>query len=1082
MKVNYKSDFELTIQLTAGGEAVAVPTWDWSMVFYTCDRQAVYQCSRIGGVCDRCKVNADGTVTVYFDKHGLRPGALVCEFCNHIPDTNFSFDKRITFDPVTLGVELVRGAGDEGMTPVELELAGDLLAQLQAIIEGLDVATDYIVNVSAVWDDEENCFVAPPLPSGPGLPSWATIHHDALAALAEGRVVRYKVALLVDVSDVGYRVHDFAVASYNATAPTSVIKAVGYEDDTDNATPELFSLYHTESGVRVYSRDVATLEAVEEAVAPLQPRLTAGTGIDITNNVISATGGGGGTGIESIEQTVTSDESGGINVVTITMSDSTTADFEIMNGKKGDKGDSGVDLGEVVLVNDLTTGGSESALSAEQGVVLKGMVDSCAHFSDDDKIILNQPLLDLIGVEGDDYAVIENMKFSAWNGNITTATGNYLILVTMKNGVISYDGLPISGYHGWWTADVKPSTSDPTVDEDGNAVTYTKGYYNNGTRSNVAVAKPYLLFDAGTDVTNFVMAFLAFIPTPIYDVKSVNDGIRIVSSSIDGVGDKTMQLLKQGIATKHNFLDTTCVLNGMNFGSTSPFSLTVADGSIYLQPIPSGAKNVLVRGLRATGNHTYHRIFVLNENLTILANDNFNGTVVVNQYVSLGNVTGAKYLAFNASGTNVANDINDVVVLFDVPKDYPRWIAYHNNFADETPILDTPIEFAGQKNYLCNEYVKSINGKNWEIEIPNITERFFTFIMPDAEYVTSANSFIQYDSNGNVLKSEVWNSVKGVNFGEYSKCYKQVRLEQGCAKIYILVSFALAFNNTSLEEMVARGNKLLLNNRIVEWGNNQMSSVNGKPLNIKAKSPLDGKLICCMGDSITDFGSSSTNGSWAWYIQRNYDCGVANYGRGNAHFCDVANTDPTADTDPGAISTSTTPNNVVSTQVRWCIREMTEDNITPDAIVLTGLTNDAFSAVNLGDLDTALAAYPMTADEVHTDFYGAAVYMVSKLRSAFPSAKIFFATPPRSLNPTQMQRLVQYVEAMRNVAKALGCGVIDFFDESLVEYPKATYNASTKTWTHDNPMYNTNDVLHPSQLGVNKMGQLASAKLCEYLQ
>lgn len=408
MKVNYKSDFSLVVQLTAGGEAVAVPTWDWSMIFYTCDRQAVYQCSRIGGVCDRCKVNADGTVTVYFDKHGLRPGALVCEFCNHIPDDNFSFDKRITFDPVTLGVELVRGAGDEGMTPVELELAGDLLAQLQAIIDGLDVATDYVVNLSALWNDEENCFVAPPLPSGPGLPSWATIHHDALAALAEGRVVRYKVALLVDVSDVGYRVHDFAVASYNATAPTSVIKAVGYEDDTDNATPELFSLYHDESGVRVYSRDVATLEAVEEAVAPLQPRLTAGTGIDITNNVISATGGGGGTGIESIEQTVTSDESGGINVVTITMSDSTTADFEIMNGKKGDKGDQGNSgysgaAGELEVVNNLTDGGETSALSAEMGKVLNEKIENKG---DDVYMVTSSSLADAVAeVPSDDRKV-----------------------------------------------------------------------------------------------------------------------------------------------------------------------------------------------------------------------------------------------------------------------------------------------------------------------------------------------------------------------------------------------------------------------------------------------------------------------------------------------------------------------------------------------------------------------------------------------------------------------------------------------------------------------------------------------------
>lgn len=39
-------------------------------------------------------------------------------------------------------------------------------------------------------------------------------------------------------------------------------------------------------------------------------------------------------------------------------------------GEPGPKGDSGVDLGEAVLVNDLTTGGSEKVLSAEMGKVL----------------------------------------------------------------------------------------------------------------------------------------------------------------------------------------------------------------------------------------------------------------------------------------------------------------------------------------------------------------------------------------------------------------------------------------------------------------------------------------------------------------------------------------------------------------------------------------------------------------------------------------------------------------------------------------------------------------------------------------
>lgn len=45
-------------------------------------------------------------------------------------------------------------------------------------------------------------------------------------------------------------------------------------------------------------------------------------------------------------------------------------------GEPGSKGDSGVDLGEVVLVNDLTTGGEGNALSAEMGKVLNEKIEN----------------------------------------------------------------------------------------------------------------------------------------------------------------------------------------------------------------------------------------------------------------------------------------------------------------------------------------------------------------------------------------------------------------------------------------------------------------------------------------------------------------------------------------------------------------------------------------------------------------------------------------------------------------------------------------------------------------------------------
>lgn len=52
------------------------------------------------------------------------------------------------------------------------------------------------------------------------------------------------------------------------------------------------------------------------------------------------------------------------------------------DGKTGEKGDSGVSLGEVVLVNDLTTGGDGNALSAEMGKVLNENIEAVS-----DKIV-----------------------------------------------------------------------------------------------------------------------------------------------------------------------------------------------------------------------------------------------------------------------------------------------------------------------------------------------------------------------------------------------------------------------------------------------------------------------------------------------------------------------------------------------------------------------------------------------------------------------------------------------------------------------------------------------------------------------
>lgn len=65
-------------------------------------------------------------------------------------------------------------------------------------------------------------------------------------------------------------------------------------------------------------------------------------------NQSGGTGGGGtgadgkdGVGIESVEQTTTSTEDGGVNVVTVTKTDGEKYTFEVRNGSKGSKGDKG---------------------------------------------------------------------------------------------------------------------------------------------------------------------------------------------------------------------------------------------------------------------------------------------------------------------------------------------------------------------------------------------------------------------------------------------------------------------------------------------------------------------------------------------------------------------------------------------------------------------------------------------------------------------------------------------------------------------------------------------------------------------
>ena len=102
-----------------------------------------------------------------------------------------------------------------------------------------------------------------------------------------------------------------------------------------------------------------------------------------TYQVTNGADGAQGVGITSIEKTSTS---GLVDTYTITLSNGSTSAFEVTNGRDGH------DLGLAVIVDDLTTGGHEDALSAEQGKVLGDEV-----FGEQEIVSTNMPISQIDG-------------------------------------------------------------------------------------------------------------------------------------------------------------------------------------------------------------------------------------------------------------------------------------------------------------------------------------------------------------------------------------------------------------------------------------------------------------------------------------------------------------------------------------------------------------------------------------------------------------------------------------------------------------------------------------------------------------
>lgn len=745
------------------------------------------------------------------------------------------------------------------------------------------------------------------------------------------------------------------------------------------------------------------------------------------------------------------------------------------------------------VINDLTTGGADKALSAEMGKELNKK--SVKLEAVDKQMSIGSIFAEKILRESE-YTMTSGAYIAQSTGLPVTATGyNYIRINAedFRGSKLFIKGINYGGAN-WYTLGYAFYNADDTV----------KSHTSYSTQSSLTInidsSAAYLLLTIGTVPSSFKGAWdLGYIPAESndYDVLSVNGGKKFVADKLAGLSAIDNEKLKSGLFDKMNKIDLNAITEGYKLSAdgNGVYFTQDNDTSVLFQEVPEGVSSISVYGLYSTGSGAaaYFAWALMDGDATIVSSSKASGANRIWQTLSVPAGDKKLYIVIAASGS-ISYDINDVIILFD-PVDLSRDSQWYIDHANDTNLkLNVGYEVLPSNILSHQETTVSRSADIYTFTFPVNGEKYIFWYLPSGITLNSAGTFVQYDSNDNVLLSEnIYEVGNTTNFGRYNIDRQRcaiVKLQTGCAKIQMQAKFSVDANGLwSMRRIIAGGNKVYLtNNRMVYWRKPRVTSIDGIVLNHNVKNPLEGLTICCLGDSITDFGNGSIDGGYGYpkYIQSNFDCCCINYGRGNARFIDVASTNPTKDTDPGTPSSgaSGNENNKLSVQVRWMLREMSEESLTPDVVIISGGTNDCFSDVNYGTLADAMANYGNTTDAVKTTFYDAAVYMVSKIRAAYPNVKIFFGTPINSLQRgsgvNQHDRLPAWRDAMIAAAKAMGCGIIDWYAESgIVDYPVATWNNGTSQWNHSNPCFNTNDGIHPSKLGVDMMAKLAVSEIAK---
>ena len=92
VRINYKEDFELVVELLAGDKPYKLGDEDFRIDFIVMASR--YTVGRTGGVCERCAVD-DNKIRCFMDGHGLPPGELRAEVKVNTPDPNYADGSRL---------------------------------------------------------------------------------------------------------------------------------------------------------------------------------------------------------------------------------------------------------------------------------------------------------------------------------------------------------------------------------------------------------------------------------------------------------------------------------------------------------------------------------------------------------------------------------------------------------------------------------------------------------------------------------------------------------------------------------------------------------------------------------------------------------------------------------------------------------------------------------------------------------------------------------------------------------------------------------------------------------------------------